>query len=716
MNPTAPGVYLVEVPSGNRTVAGVATSIAAFVGRCRRGPTDRAVRITNYGAFEKHFGGLWLDSTASYAVRQFYQNGGSDAVIVRLANTTGVAAQVALDNGTPAGFLLSETIPGTGGSSLRARVEDDGTRHVDVEERVPGPDGQWVVVRRQRFSGSDVATLAGDFDAETSLVFVEDFMALPVVTDWQDLADGAPQARAARGFLPLDGGHVSFEAVAPGTDGNDLAVSILPSASNEDLFALVVEQRNLDGTYTVLGTFESETIDTVDGSLNGAGIEVQVVGDPSLVTLRPLPATRVHLAGGAEGVSANLDLPVQGLAVVAANEGTWGNQLRLRVDHNTRDPDDDALFNLTVEETNAEGRAVTTEVFRNLSVDPASPRFAPTVLAQGSQLVRLDGEIPDAAPLQTEAPVGLAGGDDGGELTDQDFIGVGMREAKQGLFRLQDVDLFNLLVIPPLTREVDVPETLWTEALQYARERRAMVIIDPPGGWLRPDQAIEGIEELAGLRDPNSVMYFPRVRVADPLRDNALETFASSGILAGVMSRTDAERGVWKSPAGLDAGLVGVRELAYNLIDGEVGQLNPLGINCLQVRPAAGPVVWGARTLHGDDRLASDWKYLSVRRLTLYIEESLYRGTQWAVFEPNDFVLWQQVRLSIGTFMNNLFRRGALQGQSPTDAFYVKCDDETTTQADIDLGIVNIEVGFAPLKPAEFVMIRIRQMAGQVAG
>ncbi|HXU59152.1 MAG TPA: phage tail sheath C-terminal domain-containing protein, partial [Verrucomicrobiae bacterium] len=150
------------------------------------------------------------------------------------------------------------------------------------------------------------------------------------------------------------------------------------------------------------------------------------------------------------------------------------------------------------------------------------------------------------------------------------------------------------------------------------------------------------------------------------------------------------------------------------LTDGENGQLNPLGLNCLRSFPVAGNLVWGARTLVGADLLASEWKYLPVRRTALFLEESLYRGTQWVVFEPNDEPLWAQIRLNIGAFMQNLFRQGAFQGRSPREAYIVKCDRETTTQNDINLGIVNILVGFAPLKPAEFVVIRIQQMAGQV--
>jgi len=137
-------------------------------------------------------------------------------------------------------------------------------------------------------------------------------------------------------------------------------------------------------------------------------------------------------------------------------------------------------------------------------------------------------------------------------------------------------------------------------------------------------------------------------------------------------------------------------------------------VNCLRSLPAAGRVIWGSRTLQGNDRLASEWKYVPVRRLALFLEESLYRGTHWVVFEPNDEPLWSQIRLNIGAFMHNLFRQGAFQGKSPNEAYFVKCDKETTTQTDINLGIVNILVGFAPLKPAEFVIIKIQQMAGQI--
>jgi phage tail sheath protein FI len=257
--------------------------------------------------------------------------------------------------------------------------------------------------------------------------------------------------------------------------------------------------------------------------------------------------------------------------------------------------------------------------------------------------------------------------------------------------------------------------------MQYCVDRRAMLIVDPPAEWgaqaaTAAGNAVAGLSSLSlsGTAARNTALYFPRVVQPDPLRDNQLDTFVPSGIIAGVMARTDAQRGVWKAPAGLDAALNGIQGLQVNLTDDENGQLNPLGINVLRSFPVNGRVVWGARTLRGADQLADEYKYIPVRRTALFIEESLYRGTQWVVFEPNDEPLWAQIRLNVGAFMQNLFRQGAFQGKTPREAYLVKCDKETTTQNDINLGIVNILVGFAPLKPAEFVIIRIQQLAGQI--
>ncbi len=250
--------------------------------------------------------------------------------------------------------------------------------------------------------------------------------------------------------------------------------------------------------------------------------------------------------------------------------------------------------------------------------------------------------------------------------------------------------------------------------MAYCKLRRAFLLIDAPPEVDDVASAVDWKTSQLGVHDSYGAAYFPRLKLADSLNSLQLRTFAPCGVVAGLFARTDATRGVWKAPAGTEATLSGVQGLVYKLTDVENGALNPLGLNCFRIFPVYGPVAWGARTVAGADAEASEWKYAPVRRMALFIEESLYRGTKWVVFEPNDEPLWAQIRLNIGAFMHTLFRQGALQGKTPQEAYFVKCDKETTTQTDINNGIVNIVVGFAPLKPAEFVVIKLQQMAGQI--
>jgi phage tail sheath protein FI len=254
-----------------------------------------------------------------------------------------------------------------------------------------------------------------------------------------------------------------------------------------------------------------------------------------------------------------------------------------------------------------------------------------------------------------------------------------------------------------------------SKALKYCEDRRAFMIIDIPPTRNEVEEIKEWLDtEAAGFRHRNAALYFPRPRIPDPKNEFRLRSVGASGTMAGIYARTDGSRGVWKAPAGIEATLGGVVELDAKLSDAQNGALNPLGINCLRSFPIYGGVAWGARTLVGADQMASEWKYVPVRRLALMLEESLFRGTKWVVFEPNDEPLWAKIRLNVGAFMMSLFRQGAFQGTSPKDAFFVKCDAETTTQDDRNKGIVNILVGFAPLKPAEFVVISIQQIAGDL--
>jgi phage tail sheath protein FI len=443
------------------------------------------------------------------------------------------------------------------------------------------------------------------------------------------------------------------------------------------------------------------------------------------------------------GAAERATMSINGLDLEAASPGAWGNQLRVRIDHDTRDllPTEvaNSLFNLSVKDVGAD----TVEIFRNVSVTAGHPRRIDTVLRNESQLLRATA-VPNTRPnhhadinagesldpfsddFPARYDVVAAGdqGSDGLPLRRDEVSDPALEANKLGMYALLNADLFNLLCIPPhklssdpdQTVPVDVETDLIADAGAFCRAHRAFLIVDPPyGSTLSGATAIADFQSGLTIATPNyAALYFPTLWQTNSLHDNQFEEFAPCGAVAGVMARTDSDRGVWKAPAGLEARLGGVPALSVPLNDADTGQLNPLGINCLRAMPAAGRVIWGARTLEGSDRLASEWKYIPVRRTALFLEESLYRGTQWVVFEPNDEPLWAQIRLNIGAFMQSLFRQGAFQGKTPREAYFVKCDSETTTQTDINNGIVNILVGFAPLKPAEFVVIKIQQLAGQI--
>jgi phage tail sheath protein FI len=662
VTPTYPGVYIEEIPSGVRTITGVATSITAFIGRAKHGPTDknpnkdnRAVTINSFADFERIYGGLWRYSSLGYAVRDFFLNGGSQAIIVRLYH----------------------------------------------------PD---YATDTERTTAQNAAQQAA-----------------------QSVADAA----AAEAGKTTDPKPTPASVAAKARDeANEDANKKEPRKTAADIVATAAER--------------------------AAAIDGATVGSVSMAASNSLgkAARRSVLPG-------KTPLDVGGQTLEAAYPGSWGKDLRASVDVNVSDDVAASmgltkadLFNLTVKDVSPSGRI---EQFRNLSLKE-SPRRIDRVLVAESHLVRWRGTFPpsslpavsaadddvtlkekDLADKNKALAAARKGSDedakraadaavkaaqtalnealdallasDGGLLTEADFTGQGKADAKEGLYALKLVDLFNILCIPPYLASGDVDVTLVGEAAAYCESRRAMLLVDPPGSWNDKDTAktqFLDADDKVGTRSKNAALFFPRFKQPDPFRDNQIGEFVPCGAIAGIFARTDTQRGVWKAPAGLDATLVGVPQLSVLLNDAENGELNPLGINCLRAFPAAGRVVWGARTLKGNDNLASEWKYIPVRRLALYIEESLYRGTQWVVFEPNDEPLWAQIRLNVGAFMQNLFRQGAFQGQSPRDAYFVKCDKETTTPNDINLGIVNIVVGFAPLKPAEFVIIILQQMAGQI--
>lgn len=582
-----PGVYIEEIPSGVRTITGVATSITAFLGRVARGPTNEPVTINSFGDFDRQFGGLDVNYPLSYAVRDFYLNGGAQAIIVRLY---------------------------------------------------------------------------------------------------------APPATAADANARLASDDLKFVAASPGEWGKALRVVVDPDVSSETRTALNLGKDDALFNLTVRDT------------------------NPGGATERFPNVTVVDSAR-------RLDKVLENESSLVRWDGDW--------------PAVADLPELTKVKTASDKLKALQEALKasppvQATIDAAKKDYDTAEGELGDDATRAEKKLADALKAKPQVPsdittaqdelkdaVDAMKGEKGGALKDAAYEGD--PADKSGIYALDKADLFNLLCIPPDSRGGDTSAAVYQSAMSYCAKRRAMLIVDPPAAWgankdTAAAKAVAGVSTLGltGVDARNAALYFPRVIQSDPLLGGQLDAFVPCGIVAGVMARTDTQRGVWKAPAGLDASLNGTQGLQANLNDAENGMLNPLAINCLRFFPASGRVIWGARTSRGGDQLGDEYKYVPIRRLALYIEETLYRATQWVVFEPNDEPLWAQIRLNIGSFMNGLFRLGAFQGTTPKDAYFVKCDKETNTQGDVDKGIVNIIVGFAPLKPAEFVVIKLQQIAGQI--
>ncbi len=410
------------------------------------------------------------------------------------------------------------------------------------------------------------------------------------------------------------------------------------------------------------------------------------------------------------GAAATLTLPSKGgtgVKLQAASPGQWGDSLQATVDYQVSDPTQ-PWWNLTI----VNSATGATERYLNISTDTSSAKSLPNVLQSSLLVDYVSGadQVPDITPVgPPPQPVTGQNGDDGAQVGDADIDPAATQTG--GIYALSTVDIFNILCIPPPDPATPLASATYGDAAALCVSRRAMLLVDPPPAWQTVAQAVAGMAgpPITGAPAANAAMYFPLVTATDPLT-GATSTYAPCGAVAGVWAATDSSRGVWKAPAGTSAALPSGMSPALPMTDDDNGDLNPLGLNCLRTFPVIGPVVWGARTLLGSDIAESQWKYIPVRRTALYIEESLRRGTQWVVFEPNAEPLWASIRLNVGAFMAGLFRAGAFAGATPQQAYLVKCDAENNPPDQVALGIVNILVGFAPLYPAEFVLISIEQL------
>ncbi len=661
-SPTYPGVYIEEIPSGVRTITGVATSITAFVGYTARGLDHRATRILSFSDFERAFGGLASDSELSYAVQQFFNNGGSQTYVVRVPKNDAKAATITLKDGDGGKDALVVTALSKGAWANNVILDvdyasvdaaDPKAFNLSITDRTTAATERFSNVTMDSSKNNYVVAVVNDVDNGSKLVSV-----------------AAPDSTAGR---PMESGTV----------GADIDLSQI---KNDLDYALTITNDVPIGVISNLPVVFIAQSEPIPSSIAGVCRLLETKANLALQAKLPGASIRCVPSQSGKGIRVNALFPPELISNALDTKITFSAGTI-----SATQGDADAFLKLS-DPTGA-----------NANVAHYWLGQGRTVLAQSGANLGVDGTVlPSANDL------------------------IGSASLFTGIYALDKVDLFNILCLPDATRpesgNPNVPDlsaveqnSIFDAAMTFCKQRRAFLLIDPPPDV---DDTAAGVDwKSSGLtvHDLNGAAYFPRLKLADPMNNNQLRQFAPCGVVAGLYARTDVARGVWKAPAGTDAKLAGVQGLAYTLTDGENGVLNPLGLNCFRTFPVYGTVSWGARTLVGSDAEASEWKYVPVRRLALFLEESLYRGTQWVVFEPNDDRLWAQIRLNLGAFMQNLFRQGAFQGTTPREAYFVKCDSETTTQNDINLGIVNIVVGFAPLKPAEFVIIKLQQMAGQIA-
>jgi len=753
ISPTYPGVYIQEIPSGVRTITGVSTSVAAFIGAANRGPINSATHVFNFSDYERYFGGLDANSEMSYAVRQFFLNGGSEGWVVRVA-TNVVNATDTLLSATAAQVLdLTAVDGGKAGNNIQVSVDYQTSNpassfNLTLNYQSPDNPSDQIVEQFANLSmnSSDGRFVEAVVNGTSALVTATRHAGLViagtgtstsgVVTDLSGLnaqhnqlqvvADGLPPVVVILAPADIAGGlagiaaaiqtqvragssdastKASFKAVVGGPGANQLvltsgsagetsSVRVLAGARNDA--AAILKFGTLNGGVEVdaSAAFRPKPV-PVSATLTGAVIAAPITGLPSVA------ADRFQISLDGNGP----DTVVPGGPPIAA--GALATQLadmaaRIQAKVRALRPALPAYKNFTVTVAGGNHLVLTSGSAGAGSSVTVSAGLA-TDLANGLGL--LTGTA--AHPLNET----LSGGNDDPYSASTIYSAfVPSPSTRGGIYALESVDIFNLMVLAGVT-----DSSTLIDSAAYCVSRRAFLIVDSDPNDSTPDKLAALVQGAGVPKTDSAAIYGPWIKIGDPLNRGKLRKTAPSGSLAGLFARIDSSRGVWKAPAGTEANIVGAQGLDYVLTDAENGSLNPLGFNCLRLFPVYGVVSWGARTLMGADAAASEYKYIPVRRLALYLEESLYRGTQWVVFEPNDEPLWAQIRLNVGAFMQTLFRQGAFQGSTPSQAYFVKCDSETTTQNDINLGVVNIVVGFAPLKPAEFVIIQLQQMAGQIA-
>jgi len=652
-----PGVYIEHVPSGALAIEAASTSIACFIGDVPRGPIGEPVFITNRGAFAQQFGEL-DDATSGirdygdapdyfgHAVNAFYDNGGQQAYIMRIAQGQSPAAATgALRDPDSAGakaFYLTAANEGAWGNKLRVDLKPVDAADLDL--------GYLLEIGWELMSDS----------GGVELIVLESFSG--VVTD-ENRSAYIPAVLAAQSKL-VTCEHKDLAAAGAGANFTALKGASLRTISINDVKGITLTM-DINGTAT-----------TVEFNADLLNIEVKQ---------GPKTANYTHQEG-----DPLVDTPIDGFARLA---------VALEAALNAHEDIDG--FNIYIGND------------QNLVLmPPAGNAASVTVTNDAAALVLGLGAGALAVEMPANGTSYFLKGSDGAAVKAADF--------DDALTTLRDYRNISIIVMPGKTwQDADDGKNVLDKAIAHSEfmKNRVVIVDSEPSATLRTPK---DVKDQGFPNSTFSALYYPWVEVNNPHYDadtkaNRPQTLKvpPSGLAAGMWARIDGSRGVWKAPAGLEATVRGVRGTTELIGNDIQDQLNEWGVNC--IRNIVGPpVIWGARTLA--TKVKPDQRYVPVRRTSAMIGESLYNALQAVVFEPNKHTLWASLRAGATDFMDGLYRAGAFQGEKASQAYYVHCGlGQTMTQADIDAGIVRLVVGYAPLKPAEFVVVQLKQIVGQAS-
>ena len=656
----SPGVYIEEIDAGPKPIEGVSTSTTGFVGRTVRGPTEGLpVLITSFPDFRRRFGDYLPDTGGNdhylaHAVFGFFANGGKRCYVRRVvagdASTT-TARTDAAGASAPVGGVVTRLAQNAIGGANTVTLSS-----------LRGVDSSATLTFSQ--------TLNGVVTSEGPLAVASYNPATRAVTLGANLANSYDSRYTSVTLNTAGVTPVIIGASEPGAWGNNVTVQVFPEYGTSAQVVAVVD---------AAAPFDTVQLTTTNGFYVGAIVEFDRGANKAYGRVTAINGTSIDIT---PALGAATDLNPDGAAP------TMARTCEFRIS---------ATYGTMVED------------FPHLSLNDTTNFYYADVINNSSTLIAVDDVSDNTATdpfTQPSAPDGLnvtlAGGADGNVPSDADYIGVDNGpNQRSGIRALADIDEISIIAVPGITSQIVQNEMITHCELLLDR----FAILDPEYNL---NSAIPDVINQRNLYDSKyAALYFPNLTAFDPSTSTEI-TLPPSGHMAGIYAKTDNERGVHKAPANLVVNSIIGLDVA--ITKGEQDILNPRNINAIRAFPGRGMRVWGARCITSD----ASWRYVPVRRLFLYVEESIDEGTQWVVFEPNDYTLWARVRQSISNFLTRVWRDGALQGTKPEEAFFVLCGLGTTmTQDDIDNGRLIVQVGIAPVKPAEFVIIRIQQFTAE---